>query len=171
MQKRKGILAVLMIVIITAAGGLAASLNRVKSTDAQISSVDLYFVDREMMRLVPSECYFSNRNTEQAAKIVIRELIKGRDDNEKIKRMIPDIPKGMSVYVKDMIAYVDISHQMADQIEKSRLAENLIVYQIVNSLTSIKGIDNVRFTIGGEGRKDLAGFIDMRETFIHDDYV
>ena len=47
----------------------------------------------------------------------------------------------------------------------------LIVYQIVNSLTSIDGIDNVRFTVDGKVKKEYAGFIDMRETFIPDYFV
>lgn len=171
MQRTKGILAILLVLAVTAAGGITAYFNRVQSTDAQIHTVDLYFIDSEMLRLIPSEFYLNSRSTEQAAKTVIRELIKGRDDNKKIKRLIPNDPKCLSVYVKDMIAYVDMSEELVNSLEKSRIAENLIVYQIVNSLTSIKGIDNVRFTIGGRTQKDFMGFIDMRETFIHDDYV
>ena len=44
----------------------------------------------------------------------------------------------------------------------------MMVYSIVNSLTNIDGIVNVRFTVDGERQKDFLGFVDMRETFIPD---
>ena len=47
----------------------------------------------------------------------------------------------------------------------------LMVYSIVNSLTEIDGIVNVRFTIDGRVQKDFVGYLDMRETFIPDYFV
>ena len=65
----------------------------------------------------------------------------------------------------DRIAYVDIKQELADKHPEGRDLELLTVYSIVNSLTGLDGIVNVRFTIDGKRQKDFKGYIDMRETF------
>ena len=47
----------------------------------------------------------------------------------------------------------------------NRDIEKLFIYQIVNTLTSIKGIRFVKFTIDGVIHKDFIGFYDMRDTY------
>ena len=105
---------------------------------------------------------------EEQAKLVIKALIEGDDDNLKIRRTIPDIRGCMSVKVKGEIAYVDIKRKMIENHSEGRDIELLTVYSIVNSLASVKGITNVRFTIEGEVSEDFMGYLDMRETFIPD---
>ena len=74
----------------------------------------------------------------------------------------------MTVSVKDDIAYVDIKDSMIQNHEDGRDLELLTVYSVVDSLLSIKGITNVRFTVNGHKQKDFMGYLDMRETFIPD---
>lgn len=133
--------------------------------------VKLYFVDSEMLRLLPVEIYISDTTPQKKAQAVIDELIQGRDDNPKILRTIPNIKNCMSVKVKDTTAYVDISKEMTEAHPDSRELELLTVYSIVNSLTGIEGITTVRFTIDHEVSKDFMGYIDMRETFIPDYFI
>ncbi len=134
----------------------------------QMIETPLYFVDSEMMRLIGVKTSIPKMNTERTAQMVLDLLIAGRDENPKIRRIIPKIDDGMSVKVVDEIAYVDIKEEIVSAHPDGRDLEMLTVYSIVNSLTTIEGITNVRFTINGVVQKDFKGHIDMRETFIPD---
>lgn len=133
--------------------------------------VKLYFVDSQMLRLLPVEIYISDTNPQKKAQTVLNELIRGRDDNPKIRRTIPDIHGCMTVKVKNETAYVNISKKMAKAHPDGRELELLTIYSIVNSLTGIEGISTVRFTVDNEITKDFMGYIDMRETFIPDYFI
>ena len=160
----KKILIVLSIIVVAVfvAGGFAGRGH---------TDVKLYFVDSSMLRLVPSDFTANTKNTDKAAKAVISELVKGRDNNTKIMRLIPNIKNGLSVKVKGQTAYVNMSSEFAELHSDSRPHEFLTIYSIVNSLTSIDGIVNVKFTIDNKIQKDFKGFCDMRETFIPDYYI
>lgn len=157
---------VFMVIIIVGAVTVASSYGAVVKT----VPIKLYFVDNEMLRLLPVDAYIAKTTPEREAAAVLREIEKGRDDNKKIQRIV-DSGGGLSVKVKKRTAYVDISGSAAQNPPKTRDLEMLMVYQIVNSLTSIDGIDTVRFTINGNVEKKYAGFVDMRETFIPDYFM
>ena len=140
-------------------------------SDGGQTQTKLYFVDSSMQRLIPSDFTVKTKNTDKAAKAVIAQLVKGHDNNKKIMRLIPDIKDGLSVKVKGTTAYVNMSDEFVRLHSDARPHEILTIYSIVNSLTSIKGITNVKFTIGGKIQKDFKGFCDMRETFIPDYYI
>ncbi len=131
----------------------------------------IYFVDAEMLRLIPIEVTIPDMPAEKTAQRVLNELIEGRDDNDKIRRLIPKIKHCMTVRVERGIAYVNLSGDMAEKIPDGRDLELLTVYSIVNSLTEIDGIVNVRFTIDGKPQKEFKGWLDMRETFIPDYFM
>lgn len=165
-----GMVSSAMIIILTAVW-IPFRLYGYTGTGAAADQTEIYFVDSEMMRLLPSTFYLNTRSPQAAAEAVLAELIAGRDENKKIRRIIPKDPTCLSVYIKDRIAYVNLGTALVEAVGDNRLFEELAVYQIVNSLTALPGIDNVRFTIRGESRRDLAGFMDLRETFIPDYYV
>ena len=132
-------------------------------------STQVYYIDSDMLRLVPTDLTVAEKKPQKQAEIIISKLIDGKDNVKKIKRMIPKNPACMSVQVNFNTAIVDI--KKAEEFPDGRVAEGLVVYQIVNSLTSIEGIDEVKFTINGETSRDFKGFMDMRETYIADLYV
>lgn len=154
--------------ILAAALGIVVIARGVK---AQTEEVKLYFVDAEMLRLIPVSTTIPKSNTQKMAQCVVDELIEGRDDNPKIRRIIPKEKRCMTVKVKDRIAYVDIKKSMVEGHPDGRDLEMLTVYSVVNSLTGLDGIVNVRFTIDGQVQKDFKGYLDMRETFIPDYFV
>lgn len=156
-----------LIAVVIAVTAVLAAREKAKP----MTAVTLYFVDAQMLRLLPVKTYIKDAKPQKKAEIVIRELIRGRDDNKKIRRLIPNIKNCMSVKVEDGIAYVNIKKKMAENHPDGRDLEVLTVYSIVNSLASIDGIVNVRFTIDGKVQKDFKGFVDMRETFIPDYFV
>lgn len=132
---------------------------------------DIYYVDADMLRLVSVSTPCEGENAQEQAQCVIEKLISGKDKNKKIKRMIPAIKNCMNVHVRGNTAYVDIKESAMEYFPDGKIAEELVVYQIVNSLTSIDGIVKVKFTFDGKEERFFKGFIDMRETFIPDYYV
>lgn len=143
--------------------------NNEKSALASKREVEVYFTDADMLRLLPATLYISSDlTTEKAAKLVIDELIKGRENNSKILRTIPNVKNGLNVKIVNDTAYVNMSKKFVKLHSDSHMHEVLTVYSIVNSLTSINEIKKVKFTIDGKIQPDFKGSIDMRETFVPD---
>ncbi len=81
-------------------------------------------------------------------------------------RGAPYLPDNMSVSVRGTCATVNLVRPTHTKI--SERDELMLVYSIVNSLTSDGSIITVEFTVNGKKQKNYAGFLDMRETFIPD---
>ena len=141
----------------------AVSFGREREYD----SVRIYFVDAQIMKLIGIDTQVKKGDAESVANEVVDAIIEGHDDNKKIRRVLPKIKNGMEVKVNDGVAYVDIKDEIAQQLEKSREIERLAIYSVVNSLTSIDGIEAVSFSVNGIPQKDYAGFFDMRCTFTY----
>lgn len=133
--------------------------------------IKLYYVDSSMQRLIPTSASIKASNPDTAAKEALDMLVNGMKNNPKIMRIMPDVKKGLTVRVKNKTAYVNMSSEFVSEHSDARQHELLTIYSIVNSLTSIDGIVNVKFTIDNKEQKDFKGFCDMRETFIPDYYV
>lgn len=127
----------------------------------------IYFVDRQLHRLIPLP-FPSSKTPDKTAEKLISEIIAGKDNNPEILRLIPDVKDIISVQVSSRTAYVNLSGELISHINKNAETEKLFVYQIVNSLTSVDGIDYVQFTIDNAVKKDFLGFLDMREIFTPD---
>ena len=167
--KRNAVVKHVIFALLLAAAVSALFVSR--ETHIQTNEIKTYFVDAEMMRLIPVSTSVPRTSAERTARYVLDALIEGHDDNPKIRRLIPREKNCMTVKVKDKIAYVDLKSNMFASRVNGRDLEILTVYSIVNSLTNIDGIVNVRFTVDGEVKKDFMGYVDMRETFIPDYYV
>lgn len=136
-----------------------------RKEDVPRVSTEVYFVDARLNRLLPYTDNVIDGNTQDMAQDALNILIKGRDDNDNIRRIIPNIKNSLTVSVNDNVAYVDISSSVKSEIHYNRDIEKLFIYQIVNTLTSIKGVRFVRFTIDGDIHKDFLGFYDMRDIY------
>ena len=155
--------------LIIAAAVSAFFMARIVRAEPFVTKV--YFVDTQMMRLIPVKTSMPRTSIQKTAQYVLDALIEGHDDNPKIRRLIPNEKGCMTVCVKNEIAYVDIKSSMKDAHPDGRELEILTVYSIVNSLAELDGIKNVRFTIDGALERDFMGYIDMRETFTPDYFV
>ena len=143
---------------------IAAACSR--SDEAPTVGAKLFFIDAELNRLLAYEDELPDADKEHMARTAIEKLKVGRPDNEKIRQLLPRGKEKVTVEVRgDNIAYVDLERSIAEQLPRSRDIERLFIYQIVDTLTSIKGIRYVRFTVDGSIRKDFMGYYDMRETY------
>ena len=147
------------------------SLTPAKEANANKDKVFLYFVDRQIMKLIPVEHHISHGSTSKCAQQVVNELIAGRDYNDNIRRILPNNKNALKVKVEKGVATVNINTEYLSEIEDGRFIEELFVYQIVNSLSSVNGINRVKFLIDGKIQKSLFGSLDMREAYIPDYYI
>ncbi len=129
------------------------------------TTTQIYFVDERLNRLLPYECEIIDAAPQDMANGVIDKLIEGRDEDYGVRRVIPKMDKSLSVSLKDTVAYVDINSRIKEEMKHREEDEKLFIYQIVNSLTSLKGIRFVKFTVDGAIHKDFLGFYDMRDTY------
>lgn len=157
----KKLLIVLAIVIISIIiSGNMLNLNK-KSYDTKI-----YYVDHSMLRLIPTDYKVLSAGNEDACKNIIEKLIEGQDFNKNILRVIPNKKGCIDVDVKGNTAYVNLKKEYLENLSDNNHHKKLSLYSIVNSITSVEGIDCVKFLIDGENKKEYIADIDMREIFI-----
>lgn len=163
---KKVITSILIIVLAFILCGYIITKRDTKDYGAKI-----YYVDHSMLRLVPVNVNFEKTTTKGAAEKMIKLLIDGKDKNPKILRVIPDEKNCMRVEIKNKTAIVDIKETFIKNKSANKVHGLLAVYSIVNSLTSIEGIDTVKFSFNGNVEKGFVPNLDMRETFIPDYYL
>lgn len=155
----------LVFFMIILAGATLFVVSCSRSEDVPRANAEIYFVDARLNRLLPYTDSIIDAEPEDMARDALNKLIAGRDSSDNIRRIIPNIKDSVTVRVKDNVAYVDITSDIKKEMHYSRDIEKLFVYQIVNTLTSIKGIRFVRFTVDGAIHKEFLGFYDMRDVY------
>ncbi len=150
---------------------IALSGNYFISETSEDHNAKIYYVDHSMLRLVPVDYNITNATVQKACEKIIEKIIDGEDYNNNILRVVPKIKNGMDVEVDDEIAYVNFKNDFIENIPNNNIHEVLMVYSIVNSLTSVEGVNVVKFLFDGEEKKEYIGGMDMRETFIPDYYI
>ena len=150
-------------IILSGIAIFAASCGR----DKYVPMIDtqIYFVDTRLGRLLPYSDKIIDGDVADMAQDALDKIITGRDNNDNIRRIVPKIDDCLKVTVNNNIAYVDISSKIKEEITVSRDIEKLFIYQVVNTLTYIKGIRFVKFTIDGEIHKGFLGGYDMRDIY------
>ena len=70
-----------------------------QNTHTETAEVKLYYVDAQMLRLIPVKTQIPQMSTQKMAQRVADELVEGYDDNPKIRRIIPNVKHGIKVKV------------------------------------------------------------------------
>lgn len=156
---------VFLFIILT--GAALFSISCARQEDVPKSEARLYYVDSNINMLLPYNTELIEASQTYRAQSALDMLIEGQDDNNKIRRLIPKEKGCITCYVSDTTAYVDLKSEICGTLPKNRDIERLFIYQIVDTLTSIKGIHYVRFTVDGSVHKNFMGFYDMRETYAY----
>jgi len=117
--------------------------------------IHLYFANEDSSKLKLEVRHIpvseAKKSVNNLAGIVVNELIKGPTK----KGLKPTIPEGTkliksSVPIKAGVATVNLSKDFVDKHPGGKDAERLTIYSIVNSLTEIKDIQEVKFLINGK---------------------
>lgn len=157
----------IIIVCILVAGFFIYNSQTTLPSSRGSSGCQVYYVDKQLHKLIPT--FISHEeNTEETAKKIISEIISGRDTNTGVLRVVPNIKDCITVKISGEIACVNLSGDLSEKVNKSRDTEELFIYQIVNSLVSIDGVNYVSFTIDGKVQEKFLGFFDMRGLFTAD---
>lgn len=136
--------------------------------------VILYYPNSEMEHLVP-EIRVVSRSNERIEEMVVSELLKGTK-RKGLKNIIPENVDMLSLDIVDDIAYVSFSEALYNK-SYGEKEEAFIIYSIVNTLTSIPGINKVQIFINGKAINTLFKYYSVREPLsfssliVSEDYI
>jgi len=111
----------------------------------------LYFSDSEAMYLLPERREVS-QNNRSLAEIIVNELIKGPEQEERLQT-IPEEAELQLAEVVDGIAYVNFSEEISTEHVGGSAGEIITIYSIVNTLVELPEIEAVQLLEEGE-KKD-----------------
>lgn len=124
--------------------------------------IHLYFANEDSTKLALEVRYIpvseAKKSVNTLAATIVKELIKGPKAGSALK---PTIPAGTQlrspISINAFVATVDFTKEFVDKHPGGKAAEQLTIYSIVNSLTEIKDIQKVKFTINGKVQNEYKG--------------
>jgi len=124
--------------------------------------VRLYFTNEDNSKLMTEIRYIKlegdGKNPGDLASEIVRQLIKGPGEGTGLKATIPEGTELRSpVTVEGKVATVDLTKEFIDNHPGGKDAEKMTIYSIVNSLTQVKNIEKIKFTIEGKTRDKFKG--------------
>ncbi|MCX7842530.1 MAG: GerMN domain-containing protein [Clostridia bacterium] len=124
--------------------------------------VHLYFASEDNTKLKMEVRYIpvteAKKSVNNLASTIVKELINGPAKGSPLKSTIPEGTKLRgAVTVKAGTATVDLSKEFVDNHSGGKTAEQLTIYSIVNSLTELKEVQNVKFLVNGKASKEYKG--------------
>lgn len=124
--------------------------------------IHLYFANEDGSKLKLEVRYIpvseAKKSVNNLAGIVVNELIKG-PTKKGLKATIPEGTKlaKNSIPIKAGVATVNFNKDFVDKHPGGKDAERITIYSIVNSLTDIKDIQEVKFLINGKVSETYKG--------------
>ncbi len=127
----------------------------------------LYFADDQASKLVAEKRFISKssiKDINTLAQTALNELIKGPISGN----LTNPFPKGVkvpTVKVDKKVAVVDFSKEFVEKHPGGSTGETLTIYSIVNTLTAMKDIEMVQFTIEGKKTSEFKGHLEFDKPF------
>jgi len=124
--------------------------------------IRLYFANKDNTKLQLMISYAPlsevKKSVSAQATYIVNQLITGPGENSGLNPTIPEGTKLCSnVQVEDGVATVDLSKEFISNQTGGKDKEKLTIYSIVNSLTELKDIHKVKFTIEGKEVEEYRG--------------
>ncbi len=142
-------------------GPVPSVTRREKPTTGESRIIDLYFSDADGRRLALEAREIPWGETAATVLWSVQELISG-PGKRNLSATIPGGVKVRSVFVRDRIAYVDLTSAVSSNHPGGSWSELLTVYSLVNTITeNFTEIDKVQLLIEGKESETLAGHIDI----------
>lgn len=117
----------------------------------QTANITLYFSNLKGTALVQETQedihYSSNISLE---KLVVEQLLKGPQENTG-RAVIPDGTKLVNVSVLDGVCFVNLDEGFLNQ--NYQIAEPVVIYAIVNSLTELTNVNKVQISVNGDSNR------------------
>ena len=128
----------------------------------------LYYPNSSMEYLVP-ELRLVARKNEDVEKMAINELLEGTQGRNLVN-IIPSNTEVQSLYITDNIAYVSFSREFLNNSYNEK-EEALIIYSIVNTLTSLPNVEEVQMLIDGKAEDVLYKHYSIKEPLNFSDMI
>ena len=128
--------------------------------------ISLYFADESASELVEETRKITINEKEKIEMQVLKELLKG-PENKDLNRTIPAETKILSVETKEQVCFVNLSQEFISRHTGGTMSEQLTIYSIVNTLTSLEGIEKVQFLIEGQKNESFIHML-INEPFVRD---
>jgi germination protein M len=136
------------------------------------TQIRLYFANEDNTKLKLEIRYIpmseARKSVSNLANTIVTELINGPAKDSALKPTIPKEAKLASkvkVDVESKTATVDFNKAFKDKHPGGKDAERLTIYSIVNSLTELKEVEKVRFTINGKKQAEFKGNFQFNVSF------
>ncbi len=131
--------------------------------------IRLYFANQDNTKLQLEVRYIpleeAKKSVNNQASLIVKELINGPTS----KNAQATIPKGTKlrspVSINGNVATVDLTKEFIDNHPGGKSEAQMTIYSIVNSLTELKDIEKVKFTIDGAAKSDFKGVIQLNAVF------
>lgn len=131
--------------------------------DYQEVSLTLYFANEKGDGLVEVSREVYRNENQSMEKLIMEQLLEGPKNKEKAYPVIPADTKILSVAVEEGICYVNLNEDFLGQ--GVDVADNVVIYSIVNSLSEVSGVNKVQIAINGETSKPYRDNIPLDELF------
>ena len=119
-----------------------------ETTYYQNVQISLYYTDAAGKKLYQTRHNVEFDGTISLEELVIRQLLAGPLENDKLAPVLPAGTKINKVSFKDGICYVDFSKEFLEG--RDGVSDDVIVYSVVNSLSDIGNVSKVQFWIDGK---------------------
>ena len=119
-----------------------------ETTYYQNVQVSLYYTDLEGKKLFQTRHNVEFDGTISLEELVVRQLLAGPLEDDKLSPVLPAGTKINKVSLKDGICYVDFSKEFLEG--RDGVSDDVIVYSVVNSLSDIGNVSKVQFWIDGK---------------------
>ena len=135
-------------------------------------TLTLFFADKEGDGLVKQKRVIHYSSNISLEKLVVEQLIEG-PKNAKLQSTLPTGTKLINISVVDGVCYLNFDDTFRNSLN-SKLTEEVILYSIVNSLTSLSYVDKVQISINGEDdgvliyNYKLSSMYEFNEKIVHD---
>ncbi len=134
-------------------------------------NIVLCYANEKFDQLVAVDATAEYDGSTSLEKIIISQLIDGPENISDITRDLHSvIPRGTvcnSIVTIDYCCYIDLSAEFLEKGED--IDDKLIIYSIVNSLTSLPSINKVKFTIDGK-QVQKYGLVDNFDQYFENNY-
>lgn len=135
-------------------------------TGNRTETVALFYVNngKNSLTLKPVIIEIPSTTVEQRRIAVLEALFKGPPADSKLLSIFPEGTKVLGIEVQNGLATVNLNRK-ATMLNVGSQGEALAVASIVNTLTKLPEIFEVKILIEGEEVESLAGHVDLSETF------
>lgn len=124
--------------------------------------IHLYFANSDNTKLKLEVRYIpmteARKSVQNLAGIIVKEVINGPGQNSTAKRTVAETAKLRSpVTLNGTTATVDLTADFTNKMGTTKAEQDMAIYSIVNSLTELREIEKVKFTIDGKEVANLKG--------------